>query len=201
MREMLKMILVLSLICTGSGWLLSSVRKATAPIIEEQVMTYVQGPALASIFPGIDDAAIKNRQTFATPDGGKITIFPVTQNGRLDSVAFETFGNGYGGPVGVMVGIDIQDNDLAGIGLTTHKETPGLGARATQPEFTGQFTGHPFSGVALKNKGGDIDAISGATITSTGVTSAVAKAATTFEAIKPKILAGFEKGTTQGAGQ
>ena len=94
-------------------------------------------------------------------------------------------------PWGVMVGFDMDKDDLAGIGLTTHKETPGLGARAAEPEFTGQFTAHPFFGLSLKNKGGDIDAVSGATITSTGVTGAVANAVKTFEAIKPQLLADF----------
>ncbi len=45
MKEMLRMILVLSLICGLSGLTLATVRQATSERIEEQVLTYVQGPA------------------------------------------------------------------------------------------------------------------------------------------------------------
>ncbi|MFW5490326.1 MAG: RnfABCDGE type electron transport complex subunit G [Desulfovibrio sp.] len=199
MREMIKMVVVLSIICAGSGWILSTVRKATAPLIEEQVMTYVQGPALAAIFPGeADQTAIKDRKILTEPNGEKITVFPIFKDGTLKSVAFEAFGGGYGGPVGIMIGFSLTKNELAGIGLTTHKETPGLGARAAEPEFTGQFAAHPFSGLSLKKNGGDIDAVSGATITSTGVTAAVAGAVKTFQAVKPQLLTAF---SAKGAGQ
>ena len=41
-------------------------------------------------------------------------------------MAFERFGDGYGGPLGVMVGFDVTRDALSGIGITTMRETPGV---------------------------------------------------------------------------
>jgi len=184
--EMIKMILVLSLICAVSGLTLASVRQATAPRIEEQVMTYVQGPALNQVFTDHDNNPVKDRKVFNLPDR-ELTVFPSIKNGKLNGIAFETFGKGYGGPVGIMVGFTTDGSHLAGIGITTMKETPGLGARAVEPEFRDQFQNHTTSAVELSKKGGDIQAIAGATITSTATITAINEAIHIFDEIKDKL--------------
>ena len=45
-------------------------------------------------------------------------------------VTLETYGKGYGGDVGLMVGIDLEKEQIYGVGVTTHAETPGMGALA-----------------------------------------------------------------------
>lgn len=186
MREMLKMILVLSLICGLSGLTLSAVRQATAPRIEEQILTYVQGPSLAQVFTNYDNNPVKDRKTFDLPDG-QITVFPALKDGKLTAVAFETYGTGYGGDVGVMVGITTDGASVEGIGITTSKETPGLGARASEAEYREQFRGQPTTGLALSSNGGTIQAIAGATITSVATITAVDKAVQIFNQIKDKL--------------
>ncbi|MEF2232264.1 MAG: RnfABCDGE type electron transport complex subunit G [Pseudodesulfovibrio sp.] len=186
MKEMLKMIVVLSLICGLSGLTLATVRQATSQKIEEQVMTYVQGPALKQIFADCDNNPVKDRKTFTLP-AGPVTVFPATKGGKLTGVAFETFGRGYGGPIGIMVGFSTDGDTLVGIGVTTLKETPGLGQRIVEPEFRNQFTGHTTREVALSKAGGDIAAVSGATISSTGTVAAVNDAIKTFQQIKDQV--------------
>lgn len=186
MKEMIKMVLVLSLICGLSGLTLATVRQSTSARIEEQVMTYVQGPALAQIFTGYDNNPIKDRKVFDLP-GGHVTVFPAMKNGKLLGVAFETFGKGFGGPVGIMVGFNTDGTTLTGIGTTTLKETPGLGMRLVEPEYRDQFRGHTTKSVALTKDGGDIAAIAGATISSTGSVAAVNEAIGIFQQIKDKI--------------
>ncbi|MGE4421280.1 MAG: RnfABCDGE type electron transport complex subunit G [Pseudodesulfovibrio sp.] len=188
MKEMIKMVLVLSLFCGLSGLTLSTVRRATSERMEEQVMTYVQGPALAEIFNDYDNNPVKDRKTFDLPDG-PVTVFPAMKGGKLMGVAFETFGKGFGGPVGIMVGFNTDGATLAGIGTTTLKETPGLGMRLAEPEFRDQFRGHTTKSVALTKNGGDIAAIAGATISSTGGVAAVNQAIKIFQQIKDKIHA------------
>ncbi len=83
---------------------------------------------------------------------------------------------GYGGPVVVVVGVD-KDLKVTGISFPeTLPETAGLGQKATLPEFYEQFAGKTTK-IAVKKGGGagenEIDAISGATITSTAVTNTV----------------------------
>ncbi len=186
MQEMLRMILVLSLICSLSGLTLATVRQATAPRIEEQVMTYVQGPALAQVFSDYDNNPVKDRKSFDTASG-PITVFPALKDGKLTAVAIETFGKGYGGDVGVMVGLSTDGSTIEGIGITTLKETPGLGARAVEPEYRDQFKGHSTKSIALKKQGGDIAAISGATITSMATVTAIDDAVKIFNQLKDKL--------------
>ncbi len=77
-----------------------------------------------------------------------------------------------------MVGINVKDDKLIGVGVTTHSETPGMGARAkTDLGFVAQFKGltlgKPFKVTA---DGGSINALSGATITSRAVSAATTDA-------------------------
>lgn len=187
MREMLRMVVVLSVICAASGLALSGLKAWTAPYIELAELTHVKGPALSGVFGEVENDPIAERRSVDLP-GGPLLVFPARRAGKLQAVAFETFAGGYGGDIGVMVGFNADGEQIEGIGITTHKETPGVGSRTTLPAFTGQFRGHPFAPVALKANGGDIDAVSGATISSTAVSAAVAKAVELFRDNRVAIL-------------
>jgi len=186
MKDMLKMVLVLSLICGLSGFTLAAVRQATKGQIEEQVLTYVQGPALGQVFTDYDNNPILDRKKFDTPNG-PVTVFPALKEGKLVGVAFETFSGGYGGPVGVMVGLSTDGKTVQGIGITTSKETPGLGARASEEEYRDQFRNQPLEAIALSKDGGKIQVISGATITTTATIAAVAEAVKLFNQLKDQL--------------
>jgi electron transport complex protein RnfG len=182
MREIINMIVVLSLICAASGTLLVNLKRATRARIEQQVLVNVQGPALMAVLAGCDNDPIAERKTV---DG--VTVFPARRSGKLVGVAFETFGAGYSGDVGVMVGFDVDKNRLIGIGITTQTETPGVGTRIMKPAFLKQFKGHGLDSMALSARDGDIDAVAGATYSSSGAVDAVRKALTLYQGIKPRI--------------
>ena len=82
----------------------------------------------------------------------------------------------YGGPLQFIAGIT-KDGAVKAINILNHSDTPGLGARATEPEFYGQFTDKgqlPLK--VVKGSAGNPDeiaAISGATITSNAVVDGV----------------------------
>ena len=82
----------------------------------------------------------------------------------------------YGGPLQFIAGIT-KDGTVKAINILSHSDTPGLGARSTEPEFYEQFndkTTLPLK--VVKGSAGNADeiaAISGATITSTAVTTGV----------------------------
>ncbi len=79
---------------------------------------------------------------------------------------------------------------LLGIGITAHKETPGLGARIREKGFRNGFAGLGLSGAAkVKADGGAVDAVSGATISSRGVCAAVTEAFEFYRENKEEILA------------
>ena len=86
--------------------------------------------------------------------------------------------SGFGGVLDVMVGVN-TDGTCSGVSIISHSETSGLGANATKEDFRSQFEGK--SNVAVTKDGGDIAALTGATITSRavcdGVNAAIAAAA------------------------
>ena len=81
---------------------------------------------------------------------------------------------GFGGAVKTMVGID-ADGVITGLRVTGHSETPGLGAKATEPDFYEQFTGKSGS-VTVTKDGGEIVPITSSTITSRAVCSGAQEA-------------------------
>lgn len=97
---------------------------------------------------------------------------------------FETSAKGYGGDVKVMTGIAGIGADYAevtGVVILSHGETPGLGANAEKEEFRNQYQqALPKNGLEIVKyqtpAEGEIEAMTGATITSTAVTNAVNQA-------------------------
>ncbi len=187
MRDIMKMLVVLSAICGIAGFALSYLKMITAEPIEVQVLTYVQKPVLDRVFVGAENDYVADRKTFTLKDGRNVMVFPALQGGKLVSVALEDSGKGFGGSIGVMVGFNPSNDTLVGIGVTTMKETPGIGDVILTPRFTDQFAGKP-KDVALKSQGGQIDAISGATVSSGGSVTAIANAAKVYAELKEQIL-------------
>lgn len=188
MREMIQMVVVLTLLSSVSGGLLAAIKNNTEERIAYQQLKFVKGPAIRSILEGSSNDPITDR--FTLKDGEvQRSFFVGVFDGQPNAVAFETSGKGYGGDVGLMVGVDIVDDTLLGVGVTTHAETPGVGARAkTDPAFAAQFKGMPFEGeFKVMSDGGQVDALSGATITSRAVSSALTDAVDIYERMKPQL--------------
>ena len=188
MREMIKMLIVLTVLATLSGGLLAAIRDNTKDRIENQVLEFVKGPAIRSILEGASNDPIKDRFQLKVGDI-EHTFFVGVIDGEPRAVTFETSGKGYGGDVGLMVGIDISNDQIMGVGVTTHAETPGMGAKAkTDPSFVAQFRELSLEKpVNVTGDGGSINAISGATITSRAVCSATNDALKIYEKIKPQL--------------
>jgi len=92
--------------------------------------------------------------------------------------------NGYEDVISMVVGLDSNLN-ITGVKITSINDTPGLGARATEPSFLSQFTGKKAGVTVTKGapSGNQIQAISGATITSRAVTKGVNDAISEVKAI------------------
>lgn len=189
MRELIKMIVVLTVISLASGGLLAALREGTQERIDNQVLEFVKGPAVRTVFEGASNDPIANR--FQIVDGNQPrTFFVGIYDGDPKGLAMEaSSGKGYKGDVGLIVAIDVKSDKLMGIGVTTHNETPGLGAKAkTDPKFAAQFQGAAVTGpVKVTQDGGSINAISGATITSRAVCEAVTDALGVYQKLKPQI--------------
>ena len=194
MREMIQMVVVLTVLSALSGGLLASIRNGTKEQIDNQKLTFVQGPAVRQILTEAGNDPIKDR--FELEDEGvKRKFFVGKYDGKAKVVAFETFGKGYGGDVGVIMGIDTSEDKILGVRVTTHSETPGVGARAkTELDFVSQFNGQNLAeSYKVKGDGGQVDAISGATITSKAVTSALSDTSVVYKRLKPQIEENLKK--------
>ncbi|MBW1649394.1 MAG: RnfABCDGE type electron transport complex subunit G [Deltaproteobacteria bacterium] len=194
MREMIKMIVVLTILSSFSGGLLAALKNGTQEKIDYQELKNVKGPAIESILKGCENDPIVDR--FKITDGEQERSFFVgIFNGKPKSVAFETYGKGFAGKVGVIVGVNLEDGSMLGAQVTTHNETPGVGSKAKDdPSFVSQFTKKIVTDTfGVKQDGGNIDAIAGATITSRGVCMAVTQAGEIYKRLKPEIAKQLDK--------
>ncbi len=94
---------------------------------------------------------------------------------KLGYVIASTSKSGYGGDIQIAVGINTEGK-ITGFSVIKHSETAGLGSKSTEPEFANQFAGKAAETIEFVKGGGasgqQIDAISGATITTSAVTNA-----------------------------
>jgi electron transport complex protein RnfG len=123
---------------------------------EEQKIQHM----LSAIFPDM------SRYDFAND------IYTIYSDGAKIGYAFLATGKGYGGDISILVGLE-DETTVKGITIISHSETPGLGSRIAESSFTDRFAGLNIADVALKQEGGQIDAITSSTISSKAVINAV----------------------------
>jgi electron transport complex protein RnfG len=194
MRDMIKMIVVLTVLDAFSGGLLAAVRIGTMEKIQYQQLQFIKGPAIKDILKGSSNDPIVDR--FAIKDGDvERSFFVGVFDGKPKAVAFESSGKGFGGELGLMVGVNVEDDKLVGVGVTTHKETPGLGSKAkTDVKFGAQFKGMLLKDAfKVSADGGKVNAISGATVTSRGVCAGLTQAVEVYARLKPQVTEQLKK--------
>jgi electron transport complex protein RnfG len=84
---------------------------------------------------------------------------------------------GYGGEIVLMVGFRADKSTVVCYRTLSAAETPGLGSKMNDPAFSAQFAGKKAAGLSVVKDGGEIEAITAATITSRAVCKAIAAAA------------------------
>lgn len=173
--------LALFLIAGVSSLLLAIVNNVTKPIIAERDKEAIQS-AMAVVMEEAE--SFSDEKTASAADGEIKYYESFGKDGNINGYVFTTYGSGYGGEIAVMTGID-SDGQITGVSLLSINETPGLGMRAQNEDFLSQYKGKKGELVLSKSASGDeIQALTGATITSKAVTSAVNQAVNAFEQIK-----------------
>jgi electron transport complex protein RnfG len=104
----------------------------------------------------------------------KREVLPASGKGKAIAVS----PRGYSGPIDMMVGID-EKGKVSGVKILSHRETPGLGANIVKPQFLGQFKGKSLKDPIEPKK--DIDALTGATISSKAACKGVKDALERFQ--------------------
>ncbi len=176
MRELIKLSAVLIIICCGASLSLALVYRVTKePIAYQQHLKKIR--AVNAVFPQFEDSpGITARDTSVCDDAADACrqVYILTGDADALGTAFEVSSSGYGGEVDIMIGVN-PDKTISGVSIVSHSETPGLGANITRESFTSQFAGKRLSGtgLTLTKDGGEIDQVSGATISSAAVVDAV----------------------------
>ncbi len=188
MNEMIKMVVVLTILSSFSGGLLATVRNGTKDKIENQQLQFVKGPAIKNILQGASNDPVADR--FKIKDGDvERNFFVGIIDGKTNIVAFESEGKGFSGNIGLMIGINLDNDKIVGVNVTTHSETPGVGSKAkSDPKFVSQFNNlNLINEFKVKPDGGQVDALSGATVTSRGVAMGLTQAGVIYKKLKPQI--------------
>ncbi|MDO5095647.1 MAG: RnfABCDGE type electron transport complex subunit G [Peptostreptococcaceae bacterium] len=171
-NDVVRLGLILAIISLVASGILASVNNITAPIIEQKELE-AKELARKELLP---DAS-----SFEKVEGnfGEEVVEVYKAIGSSDEIGYiiTTKTKGYGGAFDVITGIK-KDGTVAGVKLGTLNETPGLGAKATEPKFIEQFMALSTEKEVFVSKNAtgaesEIVAISGATITSNAVSSGV----------------------------
>jgi len=171
---LLNMTLVLTIIALVSAGGLAFAYKLTKVRIEKVAQEKQLQAITKVILPGFTNSPDMEVQNIKLKEG-TLSLFPAKENGNLTSVAVQSFSNkGYGGKVVVMVGLT-SDGKITNTSVLEQKETPGLGTKMETERFRSQFNGKgpANSNLTVKKDGGEVDAITAATISSRAFCDAI----------------------------
>ncbi len=185
--NLIKDALILFGITVILGLILGCIYMATKNPIDEAAEAAKQA-SYKNVFTGYEGVVTQTDDEFLAhiegmaDEEGKIMDVAITDSvvandasGNRIGYAFIAQSNGYGGALSVSVGVSV-DGVVTGIDIVSMNETAGLGAKCTEADFKAQYVGK--SGEIVVSKSGasaenEVDALSGATITTNAVTRAV----------------------------
>jgi len=190
MKDILELVVVLTAICIVAGISLAKVYDITKePIAEQRRIARMK--AVNAVLPAHDNDPDQNKIQipWEKEKGKEETIYKCLQNGQINGVSFEMANMGFGGELKVMMGLT-TDGTIQAIEITKMAETPGLGAKILEPKFKQQFQGKSLQNCRfkLKKDGGDLDQVTGATISPRAVVDAIGKGLNFYKQNKNKIM-------------
>ncbi len=171
MNRRLKMLLIMTLFACISGGVLSLVYLFSAPLIESNMLEE-ERRSIFNVVPDID--------SYEERIEGEMKYFECKDaSGVVVGYALPAQGNGYQGVIKLMVGLTPDLSEITGISILEQVETPGLGGRISEQVFQDQFRGiktEPAVGYVKNQAPGkdtDIQAVTGATISSRSVVTII----------------------------
>lgn len=183
-KDIIKPSLILLLVCAFITGALAYVNGVTKPIIDENNRIAEQ-ESLKRVYSDADNFLGPKKAEELKTEGFEVSdriekLYVAQKDGQSVGYVVAVSSGGYGGQIKMLVGMD-NDFNIKGVSLTSHNETPGLGAKATDGGFTDQFLGiapeKVFNVVKRAPKDdNEIQAITAATITSKAVTRGVGDA-------------------------
>lgn len=170
MKQPIKYALILFLITSVCVGILGAVNEITDPIIKANEQKAEEVAMRELITEGDSFEAVEDIEESTTIE----KIFIAKNASDLVGYIVKVCPTGYGGAIAMLVGID-TNGQVKGISILSHGETPGFGANCVKESFKGQFKDKQAPLVVSKSASAEneIQAITGATITSDAVTQGV----------------------------
>ncbi len=152
-------VILVTVVVFVSVFFLSFANRFTAPKIKAQEDAAILAP-LKSMFPDMTGSTTEN------------DVYILKANDKTVGYAFLATGMGYKGEIKILVALQ-DETTVKGIVVISQSETPNLGSRITLPSFLNMFSGKKIEDIKLSSEGGQIDALTGSTISSRAVVDAV----------------------------
>jgi electron transport complex protein RnfG len=182
----LRVIIVLVLIAFLSAFLLAYVNKVTSGPIEENKKAETK-KAIGIVLSGLENYTFPENPVETEIDNSPVKYFlaKAADSSIIGYAIVVKAPNGFSSDFDMMVGLDAQGT-IIDTYVLDHKETPGLGDNMKKEDFKKQFRGKDLDNTkwAVKKDGGDIDALTAATITSRAFTKGVQRALLLYKKLK-----------------
>jgi len=179
------MVLTMLIITVVSGAGLGFVYEITKePIAASKLQKKLE--AIQEVLPEFDNNPADEAYDVVSSKGFTLRIFPATKNGEPIGAAIKTMSSlGFSGDIKIIVGMK-PDGTIINYKVLEHKETPGLGTKMDDwfksdkgdRSIIGKNPGR--NKLTVKNDGGEVDAITAATITARAFLEAIEIAYTTY---------------------
>lgn len=158
----------LTIACLLSGAIIAGVYSVTAPVAAQE-RENLKNKAMKEL--------VADAQSFKAIDG-KTEWYVAIKDGKTVAYVVPAEGKGYGGAIKMVTAVSL-DGKVMSYKILSHNETPGLGDKASEPKFIKQFAGKSPADLEVVKTPTDknIQALTGATITSRAVTKGIKEAA------------------------
>lgn len=174
-----RLIFVMLIVACGSAALLGFVYEITKEPIQRANDNKELAAISGVILEDFDNNPFKERAKIPSKNKQEqLTLYPARKDGKIKAFAIKTSTNkAFGGKMELIVGFFL-DGTISGYKVINSKETPGLGSKVSDAKFSEQFIGIKPKKKTFKVKqdGGEIDAVTAATISSRAVIDAIQKA-------------------------
>ena len=184
---LLNMVLVLTIIAVVSAAALAMINNVTEGPIKEAKQAKTEA-AIKQVLP--EFASLKSTKVLIDKDkdSTKCNLAYDAQNNLVGIAVEGSTEEGFSGHIGIMVGFDAEGN-ITGYNVLETQETPGLGSKAGewfQKDGKGKVIGmNPgTNNITVRKDGGEVDAITAATISSRAFCNAIARSYQAFQLAK-----------------
>jgi electron transport complex protein RnfG len=200
------MFLSLGLICLAAGAILAAVNNSTREPIAASKKANLEN-ALKAVLPDFDNSPSEEAHWITLTDGDSLKIYPAMKNGQWVGSAVESNSmKGFSGKIKILVGLDTTGK-VINYQVLEHTETPGLGSKMNEwfraDKNRQSVLGKDLSRGALKvgKDGGEVDAITGATISSRAFLDALNRAYAAYSGNTTDAVSSATESNQEGGAQ